>query len=300
MRVENFSEMSATSFLEFFRAEHVVGKSGKDLCQDETWQRHFRGPDGLLTRVSRSQKFAFGDVLIFGNSQQKLDNLRQLSGTAKEFLANGISVVPFQDCWFEWWVDGPNSVSRLNTACLISDDNDGVCFEVFAREQKRGKNGIKDAWAFTGWRQKLLRDGILLKSEIIGQPHTPEPNTQDVGAMTLALASMAMLLARETKIVDKHPSPGLNVHREKKGKIPLFSHKIVTIDSPRIVYDGGGQSSGIRRASPRLHWRKGRVRTLGSGKKIGIPPCIISAAENGILDKTYRVRLKPEDMHDPR
>jgi hypothetical protein len=103
---------------------------------------------------------------------------------------------------------------------------------------------------------------------------------------------MAMLLARETKLVEKHPPAGINAHRAKKGRAPLFSHHVVTIDPQRIVHEGGG-GSGIARSSPRLHWRRGHVRTLSSGKKIGIPPCIVGAAENGVVDKSYRIKPPP-------
>ena len=103
-----------------------------------------------------------------------------------------------------------------------------------------------------------------------------------------------MLLARETKLVEKYPAAGLNAHRIKKGKVPLFSHHVVTIDPKRIVYEHGDgtDANGIKRASPRLHWRRGHVRTLSSGKKVGVPPCIIGAKAGGdgpVIDKTYRV-----------
>ena len=61
------------------------------------------------------------------------------------------------------------------------------------------------------------------------------------------------------------PQKKLNTKRIKNGKTPLYEHKIVTFD--RISSSGNIVGAGMKRASPRQHWRRGFIRTYSSGKQ---------------------------------
>lgn len=297
MKKVQFPDISATDFIEAFRQPEWGQHPYSPEQQDDVLQAHLSGENGLIKRVVRSQKFSFGDARSFW-PDEKRGSFVELVETCREFIVNGIDVLPFDECWFEWSLSLVSNNTKF--ICVMNKDADGIEFVPFARQENFDGTGWLDNWIFSGWKQKFLYDGSLMTSPFVTTDKTNAMQEQDNGIRAISMAFMAMLLSRETKIVEKRPPSGLVRHRLKKGKVPLFSHKVVTINPQRIVYEGSGQSSGIKRSSPRLHWRRGHVRTLGSGKKIGIPPCIIGAAENGILDKTYRVRPKPEDMHDSR
>jgi hypothetical protein len=44
-------------------------------------------------------------------------------------------------------------------------------------------------------------------------------------------------------------------------------------------------------ASPRLHWRRGHIRHLASGKKTWVRASLVGAAEGGVIVHDYRVAL---------
>ena len=82
----------------------------------------------------------------------------------------------------------------------------------------------------------------------------------------------------------------LNKSRLARGREPTYSHHIV-----RCVGDNGTPLSALRavgqlRNSPRLHWRRGHVRTMRrSGKEICIPPCLVGDRSQGIVTHDYTV-----------
>jgi|TARA_Y100000296_G_scaffold65751_1_gene77507 hypothetical protein len=79
------------------------------------------------------------------------------------------------------------------------------------------------------------------------------------------------------------PPEKLNKKRKKNGKTPLYSHNVVTIGG--ISSSGNIVGAGMKRASPRQHWRRGHIRTLPSGEKIAIQAMLING--RGFISKEY-------------
>lgn len=77
----------------------------------------------------------------------------------------------------------------------------------------------------------------------------------------------------------------LNRQREKRGVSPVYSHYRIDL-SPEIAERATGDGT---HASPRLHWRRGHVRTLPTGSKVGVKPHLVGLAERGFVSKDYRV-----------
>jgi hypothetical protein len=297
--------ISATDFIEAFHRQDLARKpymrpGYKAIAeQSPAVMDHFM-QNGMLELIASCQKFSFGNVDSIANE------LNPLRDTALDFYQNGIKVCPFSECWFEWNLKREHHDE--NIICFVEDLPDRMLFQVFFCD-KVGPNRDLISWTFSGLVWFLTSSGDYncypCSEEIEQDSISDGVNIGDQFTIQLALASMAMLMARETKVVEKRPPAGINAHRLKKGRVPLFSHHVVTIDRERIVYEGGSdQPSGIKRSSPRLHWRRGHPRTLRSGKVIGVPPCIIGAKPRGdgddgggpggsgpVIDKTYRVRL---------
>lgn len=84
------------------------------------------------------------------------------------------------------------------------------------------------------------------------------------------------------------PTPHrLNAARERRGERPLFGYSTVRISS--AVKDRLRLGTFGPHASPRLHWRRGHVRTLPSGNRVGVLPHLVGIAENGYIRKNYAV-----------
>jgi len=79
------------------------------------------------------------------------------------------------------------------------------------------------------------------------------------------------------------PPEKLNKKRIEKGKAPLYSHNVVTFGG--ISSSGNIVGAGMKRASPRQHWRRGHIRTLSSGKQIAIQAILING--RGFISKEY-------------
>ena len=79
------------------------------------------------------------------------------------------------------------------------------------------------------------------------------------------------------------PPEKLNTKRIKNGKTPLYEHKIVTFD--RISSSGNIVGAGMKRASPRQHWRRGFIRTYSSGKQTAIQATLVKG--RGFISKEY-------------
>lgn len=295
---DEYVEMSATCFLE------ANSRSDWDSIKgsDSKYKAFCLGEDGVMDVVNRCHKFFFG----------KDDSVDEpaLLGTAMDFIKNGINILPYPECWAEWdisvEVDGTRDDRFGKRICLVRQVNEKIWFQQFALAPGGCSRAVLSdpaRWRMSSFVLTLDRYGEIewFRCHDGNIAHLREPFSSDHRTMQLALASFASLLAKETKLIEKHPPSGLAAHRAKKGKVPFFSHHVVTIDPERIVYEGGdgSQPGGPKRTSPRLHWRRGHVRTLSSGKKIGIPPSIIGA-KNGrggpVIDKTYRVRTD----HDSR
>ena len=73
------------------------------------------------------------------------------------------------------------------------------------------------------------------------------------------------------------------------GKLPMYETKVLTIDTTEKEYIGSSGGSGRSHASPRQHLRRGHIRKLESGN-IWVNSCVVGSAENGRLDKSYKVK----------
>jgi len=79
----------------------------------------------------------------------------------------------------------------------------------------------------------------------------------------------------------------LNKRRIKRGKTPLYEHRVIKIGG--FSKAGHVLGVGINHASPRTHWRRGHVRTLASGKKIPIAAMLINKHGRGFISHEYEV-----------
>lgn len=86
---------------------------------------------------------------------------------------------------------------------------------------------------------------------------------------------------------EMQPPPRLQAARIRKGKRPLFSYHVLTVDTGD--QPGETHGTGGARASPRSHLRRGHIRRLPSGKVIWINATMVRGATPGFVAKDYRI-----------
>lgn len=80
----------------------------------------------------------------------------------------------------------------------------------------------------------------------------------------------------------------INARRIRDGKLPIYETHILTIDAGKTSSIPKTGTEGYHN-SPRQHLRRGHIRKLSSGNKIWINACTVGKAENGIIEKSYRI-----------
>jgi len=103
------------------------------------------------------------------------------------------------------------------------------------------------------------------------------------------LAELCFLLSRpEVDHVEHKISESVNTKRIKKGKRPLFSYHVLTVDSnnSRTVNE-----TTVKGSLKRSHLRRGHVRHLSDGRKVNIKPSKVKGGLDGFVDKDYLVKM---------
>ena len=84
------------------------------------------------------------------------------------------------------------------------------------------------------------------------------------------------------------PSAKLNKKRERNGKIPFFEYKTLHIKPGKTNASGSGAIISDRN-SPRVHIRRGHIRTLPSGETTWVQACVVGDGSKGFIQKDYRI-----------
>jgi hypothetical protein len=129
-------------------------------------------------------------------------------------------------------------------------------------------------------------------------------------AVELAVSDLAedlhvafdFMLALSCNNVTSAPAEGesrekLNKKRREKNKVPFFEYKQLMIAGAKLDANlpagasAGGSSPGRdgMRSTPRMHLRRGHVRTLGPGRRTWVNFAVVGAAEKGRIAKDYIV-----------
>jgi hypothetical protein len=106
-------------------------------------------------------------------------------------------------------------------------------------------------------------------------------------AMRWTFVAIGLLSARGVDAPIVSPSKALNAARAKRGRPPIFEYRTI-ITGPTSPTSAGVAIGGERR-SPRMHWRRGHVRTQSSGVKTMVRPCLVGDLAAGAIAKDYAI-----------
>jgi hypothetical protein len=95
-----------------------------------------------------------------------------------------------------------------------------------------------------------------------------------------------LLRCKNVVTVDNPAPAALNKKRIAAGKVPIFSHKTlhlhVPIENQKSTHQGGTH------ASPRIHLRRGHIRTLSDDREIWVNEAVVGK-KHGIVHKDYQL-----------
>ena len=231
----------------------------------------------IIGLVENSVKFDLGDI-------ENFDNISSLS-KEDEFVNT-----PYNNCLFQI------SVSNIGHTYLIITEESAekdIILMYFS--------GIIGSTSNYKWfapdvtvKLKKKQSGELVGIELIDEYGNLRTDfTDDEKWWVLLAQSMCrifpVLSCSNIFFLDKPPPKLINKKRKTKGKCQIHSYKILNISLPNDAIKKNTTASVEKRASPRLHLRRGHVRKLPSGERVWIQSCIVGDASGGTVDKDYVV-----------
>ena len=98
---------------------------------------------------------------------------------------------------------------------------------------------------------------------------------------------LALLRLHNVTTQTENPSPQLNAKRKSRGKLPLYSYKILVVDGERwdtpSVVDEAGEGY-------RSHLRRGHIRRLSDDRAVWVRATFVHGRKDGFVDKDYDIR----------
>lgn len=189
------------------------------------------------------------------------------------------------------WADGDRFFCR--PARLTSEEDEAPCHATVIFDRAGGKKygGEHDP-------EVLLDRDVLAFLEEQKQTRGKEAYDRELALHIEWLGNAAYLNlfglcgtieCRGVDVSDVVKAPKfINAKRAAKGKPPLFSYRVLTIDVTKARIPGHVALGGSH-ASPRLHWRRGHIRRLASGVVTRVKPCLVGDVSRGVVSKEYAV-----------
>lgn len=217
-------------------------------------------PDALkviANGIDMADKVDFGEMHLEPSDDHPGEvTMPRVTEEEESFWREGLITPPSSVSWYEFVINGYRSGILL----LSSDDSWEVTrldYIASARPQV-GMDGCVSMVKKSGsiWTPTLKG----MSEEYIQHLKINQPRQLANGIAIMIPFSVyltLMLNSRTTEITVEHPPGKLNKAREKRGKLPLYSHRVVTIVPRKYSHT---PSLGGTHTSPRLHWRRSHLR----------------------------------------
>ena len=129
----------------------------------------------------------------------------------------------------------------------------------------------------------------MYTNERLGRDASPrtvlKEMTNDAAAEAMSVVELCNLLECTNIETEAIEAPfKLNKKRLAAGKAPFFEYKVLKIKG---TTQREREPGGTAHASPRLHYRRGHIRRLASGKKTWVRPHMVGDASRGHIVKDY-------------
>lgn len=137
---------------------------------------------------------------------------------------------------------------------------------------------------------ELTDDGKYQEFELyFGSPLWDDLTRDLMKEATCYFVAFTMSLKCRDVIVTEHkPSERVAKKREKRGQDPIAVYTTVRV-KPELRSAYRNRADDFARTSPRLHFRRGHLRTLPNGKMTVVSPCYVGNSKAGVVVKDYEV-----------
>jgi hypothetical protein len=252
-----------TKWHKFIEAIDSMSPMGDDYKQSEGILRTIRPQ---LTKIGTSIPIFVGGEIVSDNRDlnKKIDTLRTL-------ISNVGLPLPFAEQMFEFTIEG------FRHFALITRQGNMVHFSVMILIEPQEIPVL----IFLDIKLEF-ENGELIYSADKYWPGAKQYNEQDCKQLVLVILIDFILktVTKGVETVEIKASDRLNKSRTAKRKQVIPN---IMLMQPTHYYDNSGAKHEITRNTPRLHWRRGHVRTVWFGprgnqesKQKYIFPCIVN------------------------
>ena len=244
--------------------------------------------------------FDFGDVRKFSDAL-----MQNLTFYSDELFQNDMFVLPYNPVYYSWSRDhekygvfviqDENHPDQLQILYIFAEKNPffiagiGTVEYVYERRTDNLKNrtgyaNIEGSMAYISPNIRFTDDA---SSELLYQFVAIWP-----------IIFTALMQSTHTKTRKVEFSDRLNKKRGKRGLPPIMPYHTVYFEVGGKNYNTDGtEVGGGSHASPRMHWRRGHVRKLESGKLTHVRPCLVNAMglDAQVPKPKYEIKFKKAD-----
>ena len=251
--------------------------------------------DLLKKSLTEYQSYDKSACFDFGNIEKiPLDTLEQISKYALELLQNKMFVLPYNPVYYSW--DTGEDQFGVYVVQKENDSFDTIFFFAEKRPFEFVGTGILDDTVEASEKGAYhnLRGEVMWmspKKKMISKEGEKEL-MQYVSTYTIVLT--ALMQSTHTRTRKNEVSPKQNKSRAKRNLPAIMPFHTVYFEVGGKRYSSDGRELGGTHASPKLHWRRGHVRKLASGKMTHVRPCLVGAmgADVEIQKPTYVLKQK--------
>lgn len=237
----------------------------------------------------------------FGAMDQTLGNtetLYNLIDYAHELARADIFKLSYDSVYYSWFWD--NEIYGAFVSSSKKDDKSIITLNIYIAQKKPFRVaaiGVVGLYDF-GKGPQSSAESITTNSVVVYKNPEFRFAEQDHNTMfaniTYAVIALAALMeSQHTKTRMQQVGDKLNNKREKRGlpKIMPFHTVYFEVDGKEYNTDGTFRGTG---AQKRMHWRRGHVRHLSSGKITHVRPCLVGSLGNDVEVKkpAYVMRKK--------
>lgn len=250
-----------------------------------------RGAATSLAKLARSNGIVFA---VEGYSKPEVD--------IEEMFGSTPLTPPYPVTILEYMIPPVKSehpfVSRAPRPRILvaKDSPEGVIIIPMEHYAEMGTGWVPPSSMFllTGKGPNPVSIAPLLPDTFEGARKLAEDGGHDIvdvvaNVMVADLATYAefcrVLHEHEVTFDDVEPDKAKNRMRRARGKVPLFTYKVLTVGKKKRK----SRHLGGTHASPRSHLRRGYYRTSRNGLRHWVQPCMVKGDTDGFVHKDYKV-----------
>lgn len=254
--------------------------------------------DAVIEAITQAEKFDFGQLHLEPANETGKYCLPDITQPEYEAWAEGLIPLPAPVCWFEFTLG--KSRSGLLIVETVNDDKHLWSCQQFDWSAPNpvimsgiwvsldlNDPGTAEAYKLIIHGNNVSRDEQV---QILGVHNMRENYAYQA---PLAIYMALMINSRSTDIKTEIAPEKLNKLRKQRGKVPLYTHRVVRIIPDAYIREQRTAQGLSDRLPPRMHWRRSHIRVLHRGepgeRRIIIARMLVAKASEAEVTHEYVV-----------